>query len=76
VGSFVKDAIWGGRFSGERGAVLLPEIKRSVILPEMLDYEWYSLSVIEVSGAGELPPCALSELDVTVSRHPAPIVQP
>ena len=39
-------------------------------------YRPYPLLVDLVSGAGELPPCALSELDVTVSRHPAPIVQP
>jgi len=29
-----------------------------------------------VSGAGELPPCALSEPDVNLSAHPAPIIQP
>ena len=30
----------------------------------------------EVSGAGELPPCALSEPDLNLSAHPAPIIQP
>jgi hypothetical protein len=29
-----------------------------------------------VSGAGELPPCALSEPDLNLSAHPAPIIQP
>ena len=29
-----------------------------------------------VSGAGELPPCALSEPDLNLSIHPAPIIQP
>ena len=33
-------------------------------------------SINELSGARESHPCALRELDVTVSRHPAPIVQP
>jgi len=30
----------------------------------------------EVSGAGELPSCALSEPDLNLSAHPAPIIQP
>jgi hypothetical protein len=30
----------------------------------------------EVSGAGELPPCAFSEPDLNLSAHPAPIIQP
>ena len=30
----------------------------------------------EVSGAGEPPPCALSDTDVNLSAHPAPIIQP
>ncbi len=30
----------------------------------------------QVSGAGELPPCALSEPDMNLSAHPAPIIQP
>jgi hypothetical protein len=30
----------------------------------------------EVSGAGELPPCALSEPGVNLSAHRAPIIQP
>jgi len=29
-----------------------------------------------VSGAGEPPPCALSDTDVNLSTHPAPIIQP
>ncbi len=29
-----------------------------------------------VSGAGELPPCALSEPDLNLSAYPAPIIQP
>ncbi|MGD0920099.1 MAG: hypothetical protein ABSB22_26995, partial [Thermodesulfobacteriota bacterium] len=29
-----------------------------------------------VSGAGEPPPCALSDTDVNLSAHPAPIIQP
>ena len=29
-----------------------------------------------VSGAGELPPCALSEPDLNLSAHPAPVIQP
>ena len=29
-----------------------------------------------VSGAGELPPCALSEPDLNLSAHPAPLIQP
>jgi len=29
-----------------------------------------------VSGAGEPPPCALSDTDVNLSVHPAPIIQP
>ena len=32
--------------------------------------------VEEVSGAGEPPPCALSDTDVNLSAHPAPIIQP
>ena len=32
--------------------------------------------VLEVSGAGELPPCALSEPGVSLSAHRAPIIQP
>ncbi len=36
---------------------------------------WLSCS-IELSGTKESHPHALRELDVTVSRHPAPIVQP
>src|SRR4030042_1285618 len=31
---------------------------------------------IGVSGAGEPPPCALSDTDVNLSAHPAPIIQP
>ena len=31
---------------------------------------------IEVSGAEEPPPCALSDTDVNLSAHPAPIIQP
>ena len=31
---------------------------------------------IEVSGAGEPPPCALSDTDVNLSAHPAPAIQP
>ena len=34
------------------------------------------LSIAESSGAGELPPCALTDTDVNLSVHPAPIVQP
>ena len=30
----------------------------------------------EVSGAGEPPPCALTDTDVNLSAHPAPIIQP
>ena len=36
---------------------------------------WF-VSVEKVSGAGELPPCALSEPDLNLSAHPAPIIQP
>ena len=32
--------------------------------------------IVESSGARESHPRALPKLDVTVSRHPAPIVQP
>jgi len=31
---------------------------------------------IQVSGAGEPPPCALSEPGVSLSTHRAPIIQP
>ena len=35
------------------------------------------VEVVEgVSGAGEPPPCALSDTDVNLSAHPAPIIQP
>jgi hypothetical protein len=33
-------------------------------------------SLLWVSGAGEPPPCALSDTDVNLSAHPAPIIQP
>ena len=36
---------------------------------------WQTLE-LKVSGAGELPPCALSEPDLNLSTHPAPIIQP
>lgn len=35
-----------------------------------------SYNTSKLSGARESHPHALPELDVTVSRHPAPIVQP
>jgi len=35
-----------------------------------------NLPVNEVSGAGDLPPCALSDPDLNLSAHPAPIIQP
>jgi hypothetical protein len=34
------------------------------------------LGLNAVSGAGEPPPCALSDTDVNLSAHPAPIIQP
>ena len=35
-----------------------------------------STRATQVSGAGELPPCALSEPGVSLSTHRAPIIQP
>jgi hypothetical protein len=35
-----------------------------------------NMSVIEVSGAGEPPPCALPKPGVNLSAHRAPIIQP
>jgi len=52
---------------------MLPKI---LILPvDMLSQILYDKTV-ESSSPGESHPQALSEPDVTVSRHPAPIIQP
>jgi hypothetical protein len=50
--------------------------KKLINLVDIAEVKMVKVGDIEVSGAGEPPPCALSDTDVNLSAHPAPIIPP
>lgn len=54
----------------------LPFYKRDNVIVSTMSSLTALAKYQQVSRAGELPPCALSEPDRNLSAHPAPIIQP